>query len=206
MTYDLMHPGLEQFLYLNCPQKIRAAMIYAGGKPPPLDSIEAKLSDRRYVRGANIEDDYDEPEPVRKPAKPRKLSLTPQEKARLAAIAARIPDREAQKPTSMTYGHDLVRYVMKRQGILRGEFFAGTRVGHVRAAAAMIAVILRRRNPATYTYPAIARILGRRDHTTIMYAIDQWPRYAKMYPEYQALHDQIAAGLDTVASLQMRAA
>lgn len=191
MTYDLMRPSVEQFLYLKCPHKIRAAVINAGGKPVSVKEIEARLPRVR------VREEVDEPEPM----KPRKFVLTREERARIAAIAARIPDKkpvidvELREPK--TLGKDLVRFVMREMMIPTNEFFCGSREGHVRAAAAMVAVLLRAHNPERYSYPKIARILRVKCHTTVMHAVRRWPFYAEQYPQYRELHDSLEAMLQS---------
>lgn len=192
---------VDQLAYLKCPDKIRAALINMGGPRLSVDEIKARLPERKYVRGGNIEDwEDDEPEP------PRRLNLTAEERARIAAWAARIPDKERPKPNDAdivpakavrpkqnrvgeAYGADLIRYVLRKMNIPREAFFGGTKVGHVAAAGSMVAVLLRELDARTYSYPKIARILGRRDHTTIIHAVREWPRYSRDYPEYAALYE-----------------
>lgn len=186
---------VEQLAYLKCPDKIRAALINMGGPRLSIDEVKARLPQNEYVRGGNIPD-YVEPEPV----KPKGLRLTPEERAKIAAIAAGIPNRVTPIDTSKlaepkTLGKDLVRLVLREMNIPTGEFFGGTRCGHVRAAGALVAVVLRQVDPELYSYPQIARIVGRRDHTTIIHAVRRWPDFAEQYPEYKALYERIMAGL-----------
>jgi hypothetical protein len=198
--------NVRSLAYLKTPDKIRAALINMGGPRLSLDKIERELS--TLPRG-DIRPPVDEPTerdavdyripslcPQTKAPKPRRATLiTPEERARIAKLAAAIPNkgpvRAVPQPKDVGYGESLARYVMHRAGLNSRTFFAPSRRNRrVAAAAALVAVLLR--EDGRYSYPMIARILRRKDHTTIVYAVQNWPRYAEQYPEFQWLHNELS--------------
>ena len=147
--------------------------------------------------------------PLRKPLpqvrlveRPKLLhSITPAERDRIARIAATIPDRiepaKAAKAKDPALGADfaelVVSAVLERCNIKRDQFFSGYRCGRQSAAAAGIAIVLREKDPTTYTYTRIAKFLGRLDHTTVLYAVKRWPKLSADYPDIAAAIAQIRA-------------
>jgi hypothetical protein len=139
---------------------------------------------------------------VRLVERPKLLhSITPAERDRIARIAATIPDRvdplgvvEAiEPPPGADFAEWLVALVLGRCNIERDQFFSGYRWGQISAAAAGIAVLLREKNPRVYSYPRIAQILGRADHTTVLYAVKRWSKLSADYPHIAAAITQIRA-------------
>jgi len=139
---------------------------------------------------------------VRLVERPKLLhSITPEERDRIARIAATIPDRvdplgvvqAIEPPLGANFAQWLVSLVLERCKIERDQFFSGYRWGKKSAAAAGIAVLLREKNPTLYSYPRIANILGKADHTTVLYAVKRWPKLSADYPDIAAVITQIRA-------------
>jgi len=123
--------------------------------------------------------------------------ITPEERERIAAIAARIPDRKPPYPTLspvQNYGTWLRDHVLAEANIGKRAWNAQRRGGRSAAAASGIAHVLRAKDPEFYSFPMIARILGRKDHTTVISAVRRWHWWADQYPDisricYRALGD-----------------
>ena len=199
--------NVEQFAYLKCPSKIRAAIINEGGPRLSVDMIEQKLTlsgTRRAYQSVGDPTEADgevfaprgfnvpafKPVPKSKP----KLVLTDGERARIAAIAAKIPDRVVDKPrrvmrkkrlvpTAENFTDQLISFVLRRARMNRASFFKKRRQGKPKGAAALVATVLRELDPKKYSYPKIARILRKDDHTTIMWAVERWPFYTEEWPD-----------------------
>lgn len=215
---DIMHPTIDQFVYLKCPVKIGQALWRAGGPRLSVDQVERKLVTRGRPRPVNDVGEPDDSDAViwqprglaakflRKPpapVKPRKpkLVITAEERARIAAIAATIPDRVEEKPhrvmrkkldpTAANFPDQLIRYVLRQAGLNRASFFKKRRRGKEKAAAALVAVVLRDLDARKYSYPKLARILRKKDHTTIVHAVARWPFYAEEWPDLDVIHAAI---------------
>lgn len=215
--YDMMMPGMEQFLYLKCPSKIRAAFINAGGPRVSVDEVCQRLNNApmrriRYDVGEPTENDGEVFAPRGlnvaaivpvKPVKPR-LVVSDEERARIAAIAATIPDKVVRKPkcvqaklqpVSPDFAQDLISRVLRCAGIYRKTFFVKRRRGKAKGAAAMITVILREVDSKRYSFPVIAKYLRKQDHTTIIHAVDMWPEYAECWPDLADIYQNVMAEL-----------
>ena len=202
---------VEQFAYLKDPSKIRAAIINEGGPRLSVDAIERKLrGSRRGVIRDGIGDPTDKDGefyapvgllaakrlPAHKP--PAKLAITEEERARIAAIAAKIPNRVVDKPrrvmavkldpTAANFTDQLIRFCLRKAKMKHKTLFRPRRNGRAAAVASLIAVILRDFDARKYSYPRIARALRRGDHTTIIYSASQWPVYAERWPELKAIY------------------
>lgn len=56
------------------------------------------------------------------------------------------------------------------------------------AARAVVAKILRERNPAVWSYPKIARAIGRSDHSTVINLIDTWEQRCRQIPAMREVY------------------
>jgi hypothetical protein len=200
--------SVEQFAYLKCPDKIRVAMINAGLGTPTIESVKRALDrlPKRNLPRIGEPRDCDAIDYVR-PHRPKKVRqiVTPEERARIAQIAATIPDKPEPNPLRLlpkdpnaiggNYGKELLEMVLRELGISDREFWGRRRKRYAAGAASLVATVLRKAHPTRYTYPMIARILGRNDHSTMIYAVQQWPVYAKMFPEMAVLYESIIATL-----------
>jgi hypothetical protein len=200
--------NIEQLAYLKTPDKIRAALINTTGSAPSLYAIERRLSTmpKREVKRIDEPKDSDALGfTKRKPVVPKRKPpiVTPEERERIARIAATIPDKPVpvvERPTvGAGYGRKLVQYVMQELNISHDEFFGRRRKRRAVAAASLIVSVLRAADKYRYSLPAIAKLVGRKDHSTMIYALEQWPVYAKMFPDVAALHDDIIARLQVGA-------
>ena len=209
---DLMRPSVEQFAYLKCPNKIRAALVNAGGARVDLEAIKRTLANLpKKVEGTHIGEPTDGDgqdfrvkmlvPPVRKSDTARMLRM---ERRRIAALAALIPDRQQQpKPESPKIGRPrekrsvpiaaiaLIERVCAELGVSEERFFAKKKQGLPFAARSLAATLLRERNPAVYTYPRLAYIMERNDHTTILHLISRFGECCEKFPEVAALYEQM---------------
>ena len=199
--------NIEQLAYLKCPDKIRAALINTTGKAPSLEVIRRKLdhdnaTKRTYWNvGEPTERDALGYVPQRKKVKPEpkhgRTIITPEERAKIAAIAAKIPDRRVKRPTpgSGQYGRALIDYVCQELCIPQSTFFGQRRRGIVAAAASLITRVLRQIDKKRYSYPQIAKLFGRGDHSTVLYAYENWDIYKHQFPQAASLYDSLIEGL-----------
>jgi chromosomal replication initiation ATPase DnaA len=109
--------------------------------------------------------------------------ITPQERERIARIAATIPDRVPKVSPQWDYGERLRDCVLEHAQISKQVWMADVRRDRAAAVAAGIAYALREKNADFFSYPKIARILGKKDHTTIIHAVRRWPYFAAQYPD-----------------------
>ena len=213
---DLMRPGVQQFAYLRCPSKIRAALANAGG---PRLSVEAVKRALTYlptkVEGAHIGDPTDEDgedfrvrmlvQPIVKNSPARALRM---ERRRIAALAALVPDRkeeEAPPPKPKLgrppRGHftppqafDLIERVCAELGVSEERFYARRRDGLAQAAASLVAVLLRERNPQAYSFKRLSHVFERNDHTTILHLVQSFGEYCQKHPQVAALYERLREG------------
>ena len=71
------------------------------------------------------------------------------------------------------------------------------RTRHYVHGRALIAKLLRERNAHLYSYPRIAKIIGRKDHSTIINLARNWDAYVKLNPELALAYDELS-GKDRV--------
>lgn len=142
-------------------------------------------------------------------ARKPKIRLSEEERRRMERIAKRIPDRDPLVPVAFPnhnqpperrapdYGKRLINYVMRAANVKEEQFFAKVRFGRATAAASLVVVVLRELDAKRYSFPIIARLLGKNDHSTMIYAAEQWPTYAIKYPDIAALHSKVLAHLQS---------
>lgn len=209
--YDIMHVGVEQFSYLKCPSKIRAAMINAGGPRLPLDVIKRRLTRLPCkVEGANIGEpteadaiDWRMTGLVR-PERRKQSSLTAEERVKIANLAKGIPSKPPQPKERVyryraprtnhvgtAYADRLIDRVSDALYIPRKVLLSKSRLKLIVAGRALIVALLRDRNPGVYSYPRIASILHRLDHSTMIHAHEQFENYCKLFPEIAELFAEL---------------
>ena len=209
---------IKEFAYLREPSKIRAAIINAGGPRLSVDVIERKLvlmGNRREARpdvGEPTDSDGDDfrvtgyklPDPV----KPK--GITEEERKRIAKLAALIGDKpeepQPEKQKTFRYKAPLPHYggtayaagiiaqVCEALEIPREAFSSESRQKYLVAARALVVKLLRERNASIYSYPRIAEIVGRGDHSTMINAMRKFEIYCRLYPEIAALYLQMREG------------
>lgn len=197
---------VEQFAYLRCPSKIRAAIINEGGPRLSVEAIQHKLSTlpRRIIR-----EDVGEPTEhdgrdfrVNGLVKPGKaMTVSAEERAKIEALAKAIPNKPKPEPAKVfryraprtnhvgtAYADGLIDRACKELKIPRKVLLSKARYKYLVAVRSMICVLLRERNAEVYSYPRIASILKRKDHTTVIYAFHHFEDYCTLYPDVAALY------------------
>lgn len=206
---------VEQFAYLKCPSKIRAAIINEGGPRLSVETIQRKLSTlpSRIIRvdvGEPTEEDGLDFRVAglvqREPAK--RFNLSAEDRARIAGLAAGVKDKPAPeaKPRTFTYRRPartytgteyaagLIDQVCEALDIPRQAFSSDSRQKFLVAARALVVRLLRERSVALYSYPRIAEIVGRGDHSTMINAMNKFDHYCTLFPEIAALYLEMRGG------------
>ena len=206
---------VEQFAYLKCPSKIRAAIINEGGPRLSVETIQRKLGTLplRRVRlevGEPTENDGLDFRVAglvqREPAKPIRLSVADRE--RIARLAAGVKDKPAPETKRRTftyrrpartyggteYASRLIEEVCEALDIPRVAFSSDSRQKFLVAARALVVRLLRDRSVALYSYPRIAEIVGRGDHSTMINAMNKFDHYCTLFPEIAALYLEMREG------------
>ena len=207
---------VEQFAYLKCPSKIRAAIINYGGPRLSVELIERRLSTLpKKVDGAHI----GEPKEsdgidfrVAGLVKPRpqivaRKSLTEQDRQRIAELAKGVGDKQPPekrktfryKAPPRTYGGTayaakLIDRVCEGLEIPRDAFASESRQKFLVAARALVVKLLRERNEALYSYPRLAEIIGRGDHSTTINLMQKFDHYCTLFPEVADLYLKLREG------------
>lgn len=209
---DLMHPSVTQFAYLKCPSKVRVAVINAGGPRLSVDAIRRQLERLpTKVEGAHIGEPTDgdgidfrvrgtvTPLPARRGTS----SITPEERKRIAELAKGIPDKPKQPNNvfrykgpppiygSTSFADSVIDRVCEAMELPRETFFSSSRQKYVVAARAVVVRVLRDRNTAVYSYPRIAEIVGRNDHSTMIWAYQQFDHYCTLFPILRPLYEEL---------------
>lgn len=206
---------VEQFAYLKCPSKIRAAIINEGGPRLSVELIERKLSTlpSRMVRlevGEPTESDgidfrvagLVQREPV------KRSRLSEEDRAVIARLASEVKDKAAapakrrtftyRRPaptyTGTEYATRLIDEVCEALDIPRKAFSSDSRMKFLVAARALVVRLLRERSVALYSYPRIAEIVGRGDHSTMINAMNKFDHYCTLFPEIAALYLEMREG------------
>jgi chromosomal replication initiation ATPase DnaA len=126
---------------------------------------------------------------------PLRRSLTPEQRDEIARLAALIPDRindkQHIKQKAADEAQELIASVLARCQIGRRKFFQQRRRAQNVAVAGGIAVLLRERDEKLYSYPFLASLLHRKDHTTIMHGVRRWPEFAVKFPDVAAVIDAV---------------
>jgi chromosomal replication initiation ATPase DnaA len=126
---------------------------------------------------------------------PLRRSLTPEQRDEIARLAALIPDRindkQHIKQKAADEAQELIANVLARCQIGRRKFFQQRRRAQNVAVAGGIAVLLRERDEKLYSYPFLASLLNRKDHTTMMNAVRRWPELAAQFPDIAAVIEAV---------------
>jgi chromosomal replication initiation ATPase DnaA len=117
---------------------------------------------------------------------PLRRSITQAEREMIARIAAKIPDRVdhlARWDEGRDYAEQFVDRALHAAGVSRHDFFCPRRDNREAALASGIAATLRAKDANLYSLPKIGKYIGRRDHSTVIYAISRWSYFAAKYPD-----------------------
>jgi hypothetical protein len=203
---------VEQLSYLRCPDKIRANLINMGGPRLSIAEIERRLARLPVkVEGAHIGDPTEgdgidfrvrgivKPLPARRGTS----TITAEERKRIAELAKGIPDKPKQKTAvlrykgpppvygSTSYADSVIDRVCDAMDLPRETFFSASRQKYVVAARSLVTRVLRDRNTAVYSYPRIAEIVGRNDHSTMIWAYEQFDHYCTLFPILRRIYDEL---------------
>lgn len=207
---------IKRLAYLGTPDKVRAGLLNSLGYAAPLSVIEGVLD---AVKATGQITDVGEPcehdalvfapraVPFRsfsaEPPVREKAALDPAEVEAVRRIAGTITDKhfEALKSKSARVAAAR-RFSFSRK--LTFEVCEGLKIDYLdfrsnqkcRArsyvhARGLIAKLLREKDPKRYSFPNIARLVGKRDHTTVIHNIRQFDVYCRqeprLFPLYKAL-------------------
>lgn len=206
---------VAELAYLKCPDKIRASLINMGGPRLSIAEIERKLARLpTKVQGSHISEsllsdgaNYR----VRGLLGPRSvvrksLAIPPKERTRIAELAKGIPDKPKKpiaayryKGPAPTYGttvyaDGVIDRVCEALDLPRETFFSDSRKKYIVAARSLVVKVLRERNSAVYSYPRIAEIVGRNDHTTMIHSYQQFDNYCRLFPVLTELLAELREG------------
>ena len=113
-----------------------------------------------------------------------------EEKKKAAKMKSQEQRRIALMP-GLTVSQRLIKQVCAMLEIPERDFRSDSRsCGHVHARA-VVAVLLRDRNTeesSLYSFPVIAKIIGRKDHSTVINLVDKWPTYCRINPNLFAVY------------------
>lgn len=211
---DIMHPTVKQFAYLGCPSKVRAAVINAGGPRLSDEVIKRHLArlpvkiEGHHVGEPTEGDAIDfrvrgtlapQPKPVRRGV----FTITAEERNRIAELAKGVPDKPVQSVKvfrykgpppvygSTSYADSVIERVCEVMELPRETFFSSSRQRYVVAARALVVRVLRDRNTAIYSYPRVAEIVGRKDHSTMINLYQQFETYCSLFPVIRPLYNEL---------------
>lgn len=83
---------------------------------------------------------------------------------------------------------DMLRFIADHYGVTVAELRGAGRCPALVGGRSVAARILRDRG---LSYPTIARLLGKRDHTTIMHLVSTFHDRARKYPEITMLYNTL---------------
>lgn len=196
---------VEQFAYLRAPDKIRAALINAGGPRLSVDTIERKL--RELPRGI-IRPDAGEPCEndgahfrvaglIRAP-KPRVDNPRNRQTPRVADAPVKRKTFRYKAPRPHYGGtvqaEQIITKVCDALDIPREAFCSESRQKYLVAARSLVVKLLRERNTTVYSYPRIAEIVGRGDHSTMINSMRKFDHYCDLFPEIADLYAELREG------------
>lgn len=92
-----------------------------------------------------------------------------------------------EKPKDPSASH-LIHAVARAFYIAPADLTGGKRNKVLVAARAVIAKLLRERNPDVWSYPKIARAIGRKDHSTVINLIDTWEQRCRQIPAMRQVY------------------
>jgi hypothetical protein len=191
---------IDRLSYLKCPKKIRSYIMRDYGNAPTVAEIQRRLtkSDECQQRW-----NVGEPEPSDardfqvKSALPiaeirtvqtatqrrRNVSFFEAAKAFNKDWLSSLPEKP--KPDLMPTGtaNELATAVARVFGMDLAELRTDSRRRKHVVPRALIAKLLRERNPKVYSFPRIAACVGRKDHSTVIHMIDRFPDFCREYPE-----------------------
>lgn len=209
--YDIMRPGVEQFAYLKCPTKVRAAVINAGGPRLSVEVIKRQLASMpSKIEGAHIG------EPTESDAidfrvgglvkgyRVKQSGISQEDRANVARLAKGIGDKPKQSKertfkyraprtnhASTGYAEKLIDEVSEALDMPRDVLLGESRLKLIVAARSLICALLRDRSTDVYSYPRIAAILCRKDHSTMIHSHQQFGHYCSIFPDVAALYEEL---------------
>ena len=208
---------IKRLAYLKHPDRIRTAILNETGKDTPLAKIERVLEPKEPVYKCEVgeptaEDGIDfapRSKPYRhfavSPAARCKSKVDQADIDAIKRAAKRIPDKQEQiaranqdyndaltsakaeagyLPESRQIAFD-VAYEM---GLEYKKIFAHSRKQPYVEARAIVYKLLRERDLKRYSYPAIARICGKRDHSTIIHSIREFETFCRRNPKVREVY------------------
>lgn len=212
---------VAELAYLKCPDKIRANLINMGGPRLSIAEIERKLARLpTKVQGSHI----GEPKlsdgvnyRVRGLLGPRSvarksLAISPEKRTRIVELAKGIPDKpdkpkKPKKPIATyrykgpapiygtaVYADGVIDRVCEALDLPREMFFSDSRKKYIVATRSLVVKVLRERNTAVYSYPRIAEIVGRKDHSTVIHSYQQFDNYCRLFPALTELLAELREG------------
>lgn len=178
--------------YIASPSTVRTRVLERFGYAPPLARIEQyrarHVELREAVRAMTAEpvdsDALDYTPAPRKITNPKEAFV--QRELRAAANdAAAVPRLQVRKPPKSVkptgVGKQVIDSVALDFFVRPHEITGGMRWPHLVDARCVVSLILRARG---WSFPRIGRLLGGRDHSTIIHAVDMGDIYARRNPDF----------------------
>ena len=109
---------------------------------------------------------------------------------KIAKMKAEEQRRIAIMP-GLTVGQRLVKQVCAMLDVPEKDFRSKSRLPEHVHARAVVAVLCKDRNTeenSLYSFPVIAKIIGRKDHSTVINLVDKWPTYCRINPNLFAVY------------------
>lgn len=176
--------------YIASPSTVRTRVMERFGFAPPLDRIEQyrarHVGLREAVRAMVAEpvdsDALDYTPALRKAVDPKEAFV--QRELRAAAndplpLLSVRKAPESVKPTGI--GKQVIDSVALDFCVRAHEIAGGMRWPHLVDARCVVSLVLRSRG---WSFPRIGRLLGGRDHTTILHSVDMADIYARRNPDF----------------------
>lgn len=207
---------IKQLAYLRKPDAIRAAINNQTGSTVPIPLIERTLKklDRMHkplTIGEPTDFDGYDYAPRKYPhrnacypstsvremtAEEHRKRLQDEIDKRRAKIEEDMADlRRASR--SLPFSQKLAFEVADELGLKLEKVLSGSRSRECVEARALIYILLREKDPLKYSYPHIGRLMGGKDHSTIIHSIREFfPVFCKrnplLFPLYRALGGKVA--------------
>lgn len=181
------HAYARQIAYISCPTTIRQRVLEEFTRAPSIETIRRYQADRKRkdalteYRGFCRDSERDDA-----------LHFKPRGLARVRKVIKPKPCPEPKVPTPpMDWSHrpfpkfglDLVAAVSADLGLSPDDVAGPTRLKLYVHARAIISKILHDRNSTVWSYPEIGRLLGGRDHTSILHCVKNLPKYMGSNPK-----------------------
>lgn len=181
--------------YIRDPEYIRALVQreYGAHRAPPLDTIKLMQADHQYLR-AKFRDQYgDAPENDNLPEW-RPVSLVTAPKPEPVLFEA-MPKPEQLETVELLPSRRIIKGTAAAFKMSVADLLGKDRHKRFVVARAVAIRLLREQTwsdgTLRFSYPQIGRMMGGRDHSTVIHAINNFELYCRLHPEAKAAYDTL---------------